>query len=487
VISSLSKKVNSLGIAQDLKLLELSPQAHRDMAQAVMETALEYWQELANGRPWQPPETSVLDKIAEARIPELPTAWADVLKQLRESIFSSQEHLAHPRFFAFVSNPNNFASCLADFLVAAHNPFVGSWLGGSGAQTIELALIRWLAAELGLPETAGGVFLSGGSLSNLAAIVTARQWRFSGDDWSKGIVYYSDQTHSSLQRALRILGFSKQQARVLPADADGRLNPGSFAKQVSTDREHGHVPFCLIGNAGTTNTGAVDPLAELTLICRQNHMWLHVDGAYGGAAALCAEGKSNLQGLELADSITLDPHKWLFQPYGCSCLLVRSKDHLRQAFHTTEEVLRDAEGAWNLWDYGPELTRPFRALKLWFSLHIFGASAFRQAIARGFELARAAEKEIRELHDWQIVSPARMAIVVFRYAPEGTSAEAIDRINAAIAARTMSEGFAFIASTKMAGRVALRMCTINPRTTDMDIKRTALHLAALAKTLGNSP
>ena len=465
--------------------LELSPQDRASIVEDTLALCQTYWDALPSKRVWAGQDRASLDAILRHGVPEQASSWKSVLPMLRRAL-ESQAHLAHPRFFAFVPSPNNFVSCLADLLTSVHNPFASTWLEGSGAQTIERTVIDWLRQQLGLPECAGGLFTSGGSISNLAAIVTARNRRFGLGEWSRGSIYFSDQTHHSILKALRILGFSPSQMRMLPTDNGFRLHEGKLRSLIRQDASSGSVPFCVIANAGTTNTGAVDPLPEIAEICREYQMWLHVDGAYGAAAALCKPPRACLEGLCLADSISIDPHKWLFQPYDCGCLLVRDSSHLHDAFHTSAEYLQDAEGDWNLWDYGIELTRRSRALKLWLSLQIFGASAFREALSRGIYLAQYAERRIRELADgWEVVTEAGLGIVTFRYAPFGVGEPEITKLNCAIAEHCLSDGFAFIATTLLNKRTVLRLCTINPRTTEDDVNQTLVRLQEFTRNLRN--
>jgi glutamate/tyrosine decarboxylase-like PLP-dependent enzyme len=245
---------------------------------------------------------------------------------------------------------------------------------------------------------------------------------------------------------MRILGFQKHQLRRLPSDHACRLVPDLLQSGVQEDRAKGLAPFCVIANAGTTNTGAIDPLNDIANLCQQENLWLHADGAYGAAALFSAKGRALLAGIERSDSFSLDPHKWLFQPFDCALLMVRDRSALRRAFHVREdeaEYLQDARGreqGINLWDYSPELTRPFRALKVWMSLQVFGAEAFAAAIERTMRLAEFAEAQLREVPVGDYFR-AQMAVVTFRCAPESWPAE-VDALNRGIAARMQEEGFA---------------------------------------------
>jgi glutamate/tyrosine decarboxylase-like PLP-dependent enzyme len=253
---------------------------------------------------------------------------------------------------------------------------------------------------------------------------------------------------------------------------------------VAADRALGRRPFCVIANAGTTNTGAVDPLPELARICRRENLWLHADGAYGAAAVICDRGRKLLDGLELVDSLSLDPHKWLFQPFEIGCVLLSDGRLLKDAFRIMPEYLRDVhrfEEEVNFCDYGIQLTRSFRALKLWLSFKVFGLGAFRTAVERGFELAEIADARLRESACWEIVTPAQLGIVSFRYVAPGLSAAELDAVNERIAAGITASGFAVLASTTLLGRTTLRLCTINPRTGDDDIRETIARLEEQAK------
>jgi aromatic-L-amino-acid/L-tryptophan decarboxylase len=369
---------------------------------------------------------------------------------------------------------------MADALASGFNVISTDWLDASGPSEVELVTVDWLRQICGLPEGAGGLFVSGGSMANLISLSTARHTMLRGKNTGSAVAYCSDQTHSSVERALRVLGFeTTSQLQKLPTDDSFRISIAHLKRRIADDRAAGRVPFCVIANAGATNTGAVDPLVELGELCKQEGLWLHVDGAYGAPAVLCEKGRSLLGGLELADSLSLDPHKWLFQPYEIGCVLVRDVRSLHKTFAVRPDYLKDLESKGaevNFCDYGIQLSRSFRALKLWMSLKVFGLAAFREAVARGFLLAEFAEALLQSSSHWEIVTPASMGIITFRFVPGGVPEQAIDLINQDIVEETLKEGFATVSSTSLRGRKVLRLCTINPRTTEDDIHQTLQRL-----------
>jgi aromatic-L-amino-acid decarboxylase len=313
-------------------------------------------------------------------------------------------------------------------------------------------------------------------VANLTALAVARHVKIE-DRSDNATVYLSDQAHSSLDKALRLLGLGPQSVRKLASDEQYRLPVAALERSIREDRAAGKRPFCIIASAGTTNTGAVDPLPELAALARKEDLWLHVDGAYGAAAALCDRGRRLLSGIDLADSLSLDPHKWLFQPFEIGCVLVRDKKHLNDTFQILPEYLKDTHqqsAEINFTDYGLQLTRSFRALKLWLSLKYFGLEAFRAAIERGFALAEFTEACLRKMPGWEIITPAQMGIVCFRYAGADDSA------HQRLVQDLIRDGFALITSTILRGRTVLRMCPINPRSTEADVEEALKRLDKFA-------
>jgi aromatic-L-amino-acid/L-tryptophan decarboxylase len=410
-----------------------------------------------------------------------------VLEVVERDVLASITHVDHPRFFAFVPGPGNFVGVLADALAAGHNVFAGHWLAGSGPGAVELQTIRWLCDACGYPAGSGGLFVSGGSMANLSALAAARHITLGGPD-ATAVAYCSAQTHSSLAKGLRVLGFRPDQLRTVATDDALRLSMPALRAAVATDRAAGRRPFCVITNAGTTNTGAVDPLHDVADLCATERMWMHVDGAYGAAAVIAPAGRQVLAGMERADSITLDPHKWLFQPFEIGCVLVKDVRHLRATFAVhpddhgdyLEDVTRSVDEEVIFYEHGVQLTRAFRALKLWMTLRVFGTAAMRAAIEYGIGLAEVAERLLRADARYEVITPAQLGVVTF--VPAGVEVgEEGDEFIRRIVERVIADGYAMLTSTTVFGRVVLRMCIINPATTAEDVEGTLSRVAALTE------
>jgi glutamate/tyrosine decarboxylase-like PLP-dependent enzyme len=417
-------------------------------------------------------ERAALERSLAADFRAVGRPVEEVWKQVVESFLPFNLRLDHPRFFAFVPGPNNFVSVVADALAAACNVFAGSWIGGSGAAQLETNTIRWLCGACGLPEGAGGHFVSGGSHASLTALMVARDERLRGP-LAEGTAYCSDQTHASVVRAFRILGIPAGNVRQLESDERFRIPVAALEQALASDRRQGLRPFCVVANAGTTSTGAVDPIEELAGLCRSEELWLHVDGAYGAAAALQVEALRRQLGF--ADSLALDPHKWLFQPIEIGCVLLRDAALLPKHFMMHGDYLDNLGAGRSYLEEGMQLTRAARALKLWMSLQVFGVDAFRAAIARGIELAEYVERRVRSSRRLEIVTPAELAIVTFRVRGRVDDSDALIQV----CNRLRKSGFAMLSTTRLRGESVLRMCTINPRTVNEDIDATLERIEAL--------
>ncbi|MEA2195087.1 MAG: aromatic-L-amino-acid/L-tryptophan decarboxylase, partial [Solirubrobacteraceae bacterium] len=381
----------------------------------------------------------------------------------------------HPGFFAFIPFSGTWPGALGDLIASACNVYAGSWMESAGPTQLELEVLSWFKAWIGYPAHAGGILVSGGSAANLTALACARE-SLVGSMTTDVVGYVSDQGHSSLGRAARVLGFRPEQIRVLPHDADFRLDPRTVAAAMDADLRHGRRPLFVAATAGTTNTGSIDPLDELATLCRERGVWLHVDAAYGGFAGLTERGRALLRGIERADSVTLDPHKWLYQPYECGALLVRDDHTLKSAFQMSPDYLQDSEEAAeevNLSDRGVQLTRSSRAFKVWLSLQYFGAGAFRDAIDRSLDLAQLVCRRVLAGEDFELMAPPSLGIVCFRRRFEGVAADEddADRRNAALVAGLERSGLGLVSSTVLRGRYSLRICVMNHTTTQATVER----------------
>jgi aromatic-L-amino-acid/L-tryptophan decarboxylase len=454
--------------------LELDPETMRALGYRAVDALVDRWVHLADDVPWRGATYRELDHHfgGEGPAPEEGIGPEQVLEEAVREVLPLAARVDHPRFLAFIPSAPTWPSVLGDFLAAGFNVFQGTWLGSGGPSRMELIVLEWFRRWIGMPRGSGGLLTSGGSAANLLAVAVARE---KAGNPARPVVYVSDQGHSSLQRACRIAGVPEAGIRILESGADRRLHPERVREAVAQDRASGAVPILLCANGGATNTGTVDPLGELAAVSREMGLRLHVDAAYGGFAVLCEEGARVLEGIGQADSVTLDPHKWLFQPFECGCLLVRDPSELDRAFRVTPEYLQDTElGAEqvNFGDRGIQLSRSFRALKIWMSVRSFGLGAFREGVAHGIHLAQEVEARVRSSSELELLSPASLGIVAYRFRPDGwEDEERLGELNGGIQARIREEGVAMTSSTRLEGRFALRVCILNPRTTWDDLAR----------------
>jgi aromatic-L-amino-acid/L-tryptophan decarboxylase len=413
--------------------------------------------------------------------PDEPRDFEALLGELERDVLPYMSRCDHPGYFAFIPACGTFPAALGDFIASALNIYAGSWMEAAGPSRVELLVLDLFKQWIGYPEQAGGVLVSGGSAANMTALACAldalaRRTQDSMQVGQEAVAYVSDQAHSSIARAARALGMRPDQLRVLPSDDRYMMRLDALAGAIALDVRHGRRPFFVAASAGSTNTGAIDALPELATICQEAGAWLHVDAAYGGFAMLTERGKRWLAGIEQADSVTLDPHKWLYQPFECGCLLVRDGDLLRRTFEVVPDYLKDATaraGEVNFSDLGFQLTRSSRALKVWLSLGYFGVDAFRQAIDRSLDLAVEAERIVSGESELELMSPAQLGIVCFRRRFADAQKEwQSARLNAALVGRFEQSGLGLVSSTVLEGRYAIRLCILNHTTTQADVEQT---------------
>ena len=454
--------------------LTMAPELMLDLARRTAELLVERIEGLSGETAWDGEFKQALDHQLMSEPPEEGRPPIEVIEQAAREILPFAARLDHPRCFGFVPSSPTWPGVLADFMASAFNINAFTWLGASGPSQVELAVIDWFRRWIGYPESAGGLLTSGGSAASVDAFVAARE---AAGHPERATVYMSDQSHSAHVRAARIIGVRPDRIRLLPSDEQFRLDMGLLARAVADDRAAGFNPIAICANAGATSTGAIDPLPAVADFCEAEGIWLHVDATYGGFAAVTERGRRLLHGVERADSVGLDPHKWFFQPYEVGALLVKDAGTLEHAFKVHHDILQDT--IWganhpNISDRGLQLSRSFRALKVWMSVQTFGMAAFRRAVSKGMELAVRAEEYVQKSQTLEILTPVSLGIVCFRINPSGADLdeEILEQINRTVLARFFWEDRAFLSSTLLHGTFALRLCIINHTTTWDDVRET---------------
>lgn len=404
--------------------------------------------------------------LFEPVAPEAPTPAGELLDLLFERAVPKSFNTAGPGYLAYIPGGGLVTSALADLLSGVTNRYVGVWQAAPGLVQLETNVVRWLCGIAGLPDGSGGYLATGGSLASFTAIVAARRDRLP-PDFLKGTLYVSDQTHHAVTKAASLAGFPSENVRAIPSDERFRLRLDLLAERVAADRASGFTPFFACGNAGTTNTGAVDDLSALADLCARERLWLHVDAAYGGFFMLTERGRRAMAGIERADSVVLDPHKGLFLPYGTGALLVREADVLRRA-HASDAAylphMQEDPGFVDWCEVSPELSRAFRGLRVWLPVKLHGLAAFRAALDEKLDLALRATEELRKMPGIEVVAEPQLSIVAFRLVGPGLDAEALDLLNRDLLARVNAKQRVHLSGTVVGGAFVLRICVLSFRT-----------------------
>ncbi len=501
--------------------LDITDAELRALAERATELVADYFARVGE-RPVFPAQTA--DEIAAQLNAPLPLAGPDELADIFadcERIIAHSRHSGHPRFFGYVASPATPIGAFADLIASALNQNVPAWRSAPAATHVERTVVSWLAQLIGYAEGAGGLLTSGGSMANLNALYIAHRTKARGlahntadthadvahaGLWNAGApmtVYMSDQAHHSITKAADILGLGRAQVRVVESDQQWRMDVRLLRERIAADVQQGLRPFCVVATAGTVNTGAVDPLAEIAAVAAEYDLWLHVDGAYGAPAALDANKRALFAGLERADSVALDPHKWLYTPVDCGCLLLRDPLVARAAWTAAGagaeyiKIFEQADDeAFAFFDYGIELSRRFRALKLWLLLRYYGVPRIAAAIADDNALAAYMAEQINRAEDFELLAPVELSICCFRYVPaemrrtradadgetRARNEAALNELNKRIVHTVQRGGQAYISNATLRGRFALRACIINFRTTRRDIDLTLDIIRAAAQT-----
>jgi aromatic-L-amino-acid/L-tryptophan decarboxylase len=450
--------------------LDLSPEEMRALGYSAVDAIVEHMTEIGSRPAYAAPDPDALWAALGGPPPiEGTDEPAPVLHDAMRAVARSGIRPDHPGMLAYIPNHPTFPGAIADFVVSGVNVFAGSWQGGPGAAVVELAALGWIRDMLGLDPAAEGVMQSGGSMANFVGLAVARDGHLA--DATRRVLYATDQAHSSVGRAVRLLGLPPP--REVEVDEGFRMLPDRLEAAVAEDRAAGRTPWCVVAAAGATNTGAIDHLAALADVCDRHGMWLHVDGAYGGLLGLTKRGRAALAGIERADSLVLDAHKSLFVPLTAGIVFVRRPGLLEQTFAVRPEYLNDAYvlGGVHFSDRGPELTRPFRALKVWLTLRTFGFRRIAAALDRSLDLAQLAAEEIDRSDRLQRVTGPWLGIVTFRSVRGLPAGALVDAVAAS--------GRGVISTTTLAGEQVARACVLGHRTRPEDV-RAVIRAAASA-------
>jgi aromatic-L-amino-acid/L-tryptophan decarboxylase len=451
----------------------------REMGRAALDLVAEYYDTLA-ARPVVRPTTSAdLRRRLDGPAPLAGVPFTDLLVTVRDVVEEFSRHNGHPRFFGYVSSPGLPVAAMGSMIAAALNINVTCWRSGPAAAEMELLCIRWLKEMLGYPADGAGLLVSGGSMANFAGIAAARSAKAPGNVVRDGIggarmrLYASEEAHFSIRKAAAMLGIGAANLCSVRTGPDLRMDVADLDRLIRQDRDAGYLPFCVVAGAGTAGTGAMDPIGAIADVARTHNLWLHVDGAYGGFSALAPSARAFFDRIGEADSVALDPHKWLYLPVGCGCVLYRDAAAARAAFSENAEYTRvvglEDDEAFAFWDYGPELSRPFRALDLWLLLKSVGTRAISEAIEENITCAKYFAHLVSASGDFEMLAPVDLSIFCFRYHPQGFDGD-LDALNERVMLALQRGGSSYLSNARIRGAFALRGCVLNYRTTRRDME-----------------
>jgi glutamate/tyrosine decarboxylase-like PLP-dependent enzyme len=451
----------------------------REMGRAALDLVAQYYDTLAARAVVRPTTSADLRLLLDEPAPPAGLPFTDLLDTVRDVVAEFSRHNGHPRFFGYVSSPGLPVAAMGSMIAAALNINVTCWRSGPAATEMELLCIRWLKEMLGYPADGAGLLTSGGSLANFAGIAAARSAKAPGNVVRDGMggarmrLYASEEAHFSIRKAAAMLGIGAANLRTVRTGPDLRMDLAELDRLVREDRAAGYLPFCVVASAGTAGTGAVDPIGAIADLARTHNLWLHVDGAYGGFSALAPSARAFFERIGDADSVALDPHKWLYLPVGCGCVLYRDAAAARAAFSENAEYTRvvglEDDEAFAFWDYGPELSRPFRALDLWLLLKSVGTRAIGEAIEENIACAKYFATLVNASRDFEMLAPVDLSIFCFRYHPRGFDGD-LDALNERVMLALQRGGSSYLSNTRIRGAFALRGCVLNYRTTRRDME-----------------
>ena len=465
--------------------LEPSPRAMRAMLEEVGERLLKFVEELGQARTPNGHDTLSITEALQEPLPSTGSPFSEVLNTFFDQANRPGMNTAGPGYLAYIPGGGIFYAALSDLITHTVNRYVGIWSGAPGCVQIELTVIRWLCDMVGLGPNAGGLLLTGGSLANQTAVVTARRERL-GNNHAQGQLYFSDQVHHSVRKAALLVGFAPQNLRTVASDQRGRVDLRDLRAQITSDREQGGHPFMVVGQAGSTNTGAIDDLHALADIAQEESLWLHMDAAYGGFFLLTQRGQKKLTGIERADSVTLDPHKGLFLPYGTGVLLVRDEQSLIRAHSMPADYMTDVQNDGDHVDFcdmSPELSRDFRGLRVWLPIKIVGSEAFSHELDEKLDLTLHAAQALEKMRRVVVLNEPELSIVAFRAVLPERSEEDNNTFNRRWLEGVNQRGRVYLSGTLLDGVFAIRICVLSFRTHREHIDRALEDLESVLQKL----
>jgi aromatic-L-amino-acid decarboxylase len=469
-----------------MRSLEISPDEFQRLAERVTALTADYLREL-DSLPISPPTTGEeTERLFRTPLSENGVG-AEALAGLQDVIEHSRAQ--NGRFFGYVLGSGEPVGAVADLLAGVLNQNVTAWRSGPAAVTVERTVVGWLAEAIGCSGFLGSL-TGGGSSANLMALAMARETKMPANEvgvrgMPRGVVYASEEVHMSIPKSVALLGIGRQNLRLIATDEKFRVIPDELEDAIQRDKREGKIPVAVVASAGTVNTGAIDPLPEIAAIARRHGLWMHIDGAYGALAAIAAPEK--FVGMDLADSLSLDPHKWLYQPLDCGCLLYRDVNAAHSAFSHTGDYAKaltdDPIEGFAFFEESLELSRRFRALRLWFSLRYHGLQAFRAAIQKDLDMAQRLAKALAEHPHLELLAPVELSAVCFRHIGNETPPEdELNRHNAAILKRVVQRGRVYLSNATLRGKFCLRACIVNHRTTEGDVDSVIPEVLAATRT-----
>jgi aromatic-L-amino-acid/L-tryptophan decarboxylase len=450
------------------------------LGRAALDFIASYYDSLADRRVIQSTTSAALRSLLTEPLPQSGAAFESLLETVN-AIAAFSRHNGHPRFFGYVSSPGTPVAALGSMIESALNINVTCWRSGPAATELEHITINWLKEMLGYPAQAAGLLVSGGSMANFAGLAAARSAKAGVNVVRDGMaavgrpmcLYVSGEGHFSIRKAAGMLGIGEAHVRAVHTNSRMEIDMDHLDLLVREDLSAGRLPFCVVANAGSAATGAFDPIGDLADFAQRHNLWLHVDAAYGGFARLAPETRLLFERIADADSVALDPHKWLYLPVGCGCVLYKDPAAAQAAFRENAEYTRviglEDDETFAFWDYGPELSRPFRALNLWLVLKYVGVQQLGEAIAHNIACARYLESLVTAAADFELLCPARLSIVCFRYRPPDFTGD-LNAMNERAMVSLQRGGSSYVSNARIGPDFALRACVLNYRTTMRDIE-----------------